>query len=52
MKMAWKPRSYGLQAAGHAPHSIYYLRRHPNGVSVDNVLQHNGADKLRRVYPA
>ena len=28
-----------------------YLRRYPDGVSVDDILQHSGADRLR-VYPA
>lgn len=28
-----------------------YLRRYPNGVSVDDIIEHSGADRLR-VYPA
>lgn len=28
-----------------------YLRRYPDGVSVDDILQHSGANRLR-VYPA
>ena len=28
-----------------------YLRRYPNGVSVDDIIRHSGADRLR-VYPA
>ena len=34
-----------------ALHILDYLRRHPNGISVDDVINHSGADKLR-VYPA
>ena len=28
-----------------------YLRRYPDGVSVDDIIEHSGADRLR-VYPA
>ena len=28
-----------------------YLHRYPDGVTVDDILQHSGADRLR-VYPA
>lgn len=30
---------------------LRYLRQHPEGTSVENIILHSGADKLR-VYPA
>lgn len=30
---------------------LHYLRQHPEGTSVENIILHSGADKLR-VYPA
>ena len=30
---------------------LRYLRQHPAGISVDDIILHSGADKLR-VYPA
>ena len=30
---------------------LCYLRQHPAGISVENIILHSGADKLR-VYPA
>ena len=30
---------------------LRYLRQHPTGISVDDIILHSGADKLR-VYPA
>ena len=30
---------------------LHYLRLYPDGVSVDDIILHSGADKLR-VYPA
>ena len=30
---------------------LHYLRQYPDGVAVDDVIQHSGAEKLR-VYPA
>ena len=30
---------------------LHYLRRYPDGVAVDDILRHSGADRLR-VYPA